>query len=336
MNWLPDGSGMIVLAEDEVPGTYQLWFLSTGDGVMRRITHDTSNYAGVSITADGNQMLTVQFVRAASIWVGPAREPARAQQVVPGPAGFDKLVWLSGDQLALDNEGSIWSVPATGGQLKRLTGNIGRAANPCVGSDGRYIFFILQHGDVPNLWRMDADGNNPVQLTKGWATLPSCSPNGNWVLFAGGPVENNKSSLWKIPVEGGEPVRLLEDSEGVGALSPDGKLLAYQFRDTRDGRSRLAVKPLEEGGTQKVFDDATAWNQIKWARDGRGLYYVSLRTGNLVYQPLAGGPPRTLVEHGKEYIFSLAFSPDGEQLAYVRGTNLNSLTLISDFKSRDE
>ena len=317
---------------DENRGTYQLWFLTSGS-VMRRITHDANNYTEVTVTGDGSQMLATQSARAAGIWVGRTSSPTQAQQVISGPAGYDWVTWLSDNQLALDNEGSIWSVPAAGGQLKQLTGNTGRATKPCVTGDGRYVIFIMQHENVPNLWRMDTDGNNLLQLTKSQAILPSCSRSRSSVLFAG--ATGDKVDLWKVSVEGGEPVKLIDECF-TGALSPDGKLLVYEFKDHGDGRARLAIKSLEEQGTQRVFDDATAWNQIRWAHDGRGFYYVSFRTGNLSYQPLTGGPQRTLIEHGKEYIFSLALSPDGEQLAYVKGTNLNNLVLISEFKSRAE
>ena len=331
VQWLPDGSGMIVIAEGEVLGAYQLWFLATGDHVMNRLTRDTANYTAVNITADGTQMLTSQFARDASIWVGPTSKPARAQPVLPGPAGFDKVAWLSRDQLVFDNEGSLWTAPSTGGQLRHLISNLTWANNPCVAADGRYVVFSLQDSNGWNIWRVDADGNNMVQMTKNGATEVSCSPNGNWVLFATGAI--NKWSLWREPVTGGEPSQIVEECNGPGALSPDGKLVAYEFRNSADPNTRIAVKSVDEkSGPLKVFDDSSAWNQIKWAPDGHGLYYISARTGNLVDQPLSGGPPRTLVEHGKEHIYSAAFSPDGEQLAYVKGTNLNSLVLISNFQ----
>ena len=84
---------------------------------MNRLTRDTANYTAVNITADGTQMLTSQFARDASIWVGPTSKPARAQPVLPGPAGFDKVAWLSRDQLVFDNEGSLW----TAGWMQTVT-----------------------------------------------------------------------------------------------------------------------------------------------------------------------------------------------------------------------
>jgi len=38
--------------------------------------------------------------------------------------------------------------------------------------------------DALNIWRVDADGSNPKQLTTGrFDTIPFCSPDGKWVYY---------------------------------------------------------------------------------------------------------------------------------------------------------
>jgi TolB protein len=59
---------------------------------------------------------------------------------------------------------------------------------------GRYIVFMGQTADRRDIYRMDADGKNLVNLTPGWAGLcadPAVSPDGQHIVFAsdkGGPV----------------------------------------------------------------------------------------------------------------------------------------------------
>jgi len=56
---------------------------------------------------------------------------------------------------------------------------------------GRYIVFSSNRAKAGafNIWRMDIDGGNPVQLTHGSGEVQAiCSPDGRWLVYSkGGP-----------------------------------------------------------------------------------------------------------------------------------------------------
>src|SRR5262249_30260779 len=58
--WLPDKSGLIVVADDESSGTKQIWHVAYPTGEVRRLTNDISGYHSVSISSDKCALVTLQ------------------------------------------------------------------------------------------------------------------------------------------------------------------------------------------------------------------------------------------------------------------------------------
>ena len=73
------------------------------------------------------------------------------------------------------------------------------ARYPHIGG-GKIVFSY--HGD---LWRVNDDGSNPMQLTDHVARdeFPRFSPDGKWIAFTSNRLGNN--DIWVMPTGGGEP-----------------------------------------------------------------------------------------------------------------------------------
>ncbi|HKP86841.1 MAG TPA: protein kinase, partial [Blastocatellia bacterium] len=71
LDWLPDGSGMIMSAVEEKPTSnhLQIWQVAYPGGAARRITNDLNNYEGVSLSSDSTAMVTVQSEANSNLWV---------------------------------------------------------------------------------------------------------------------------------------------------------------------------------------------------------------------------------------------------------------------------
>lgn len=110
-------------------------------------------------------------------------------------------------------------------------------------------------------------------------------------------------------------------------LDPDGGRVA--FVATSAGRGQVVVVELEEteagelsAGPELVVTSEPAprgaraygGGTFDWLPDGSGLVYAAV-DGGLWLQPLAGTPPRRVVEHGPAA--APAVSPDGTRVAYV-------------------
>jgi Tol biopolymer transport system component len=341
--WLPDGSGLVMTARDQSLVS-QLWLLSYPSGEVRRITNDLNSYADVSLDAQAHSLVSVQSeALTMSLWViGPDENSVRTKKIVS--AGALEVSWTpdgrlvygarSGDQM------NLWMVNSDGTELKQLTAftnslNVRATVSP----DGRYIVFASDRAGprTRNIWRVDIDGSNPVQLTSGEGeTWPIFSHDGRWVIYAA--IVSGKLTLRKVPVDGGDPVQLaVTVSFPVPSVSPDGKLISYTDRDERPGSPvRIVIIPFDGGDPVKTFDLPPNFEHagVRWTPDGRALMYVDNRDSvdNIWSQPLNGGAPRKITDFKSDQMGMFDWSRDGKQLAVWRGTQNSNVVLINDLR----
>ncbi len=59
--WLPDGSGLLVNAQESAgESSNQVFFVSYPSGEARRITSDLSSYSGLSLAPDGRSFVCIR------------------------------------------------------------------------------------------------------------------------------------------------------------------------------------------------------------------------------------------------------------------------------------
>jgi len=338
--WLPDHSGVILLAVDEGSGVHQVWELTYPDGELRRVTRDVHDYARLSVTADSKSLVTAQNDRETAVWVGPNAAPAElsaaAKAVTSNVSNIGavsstpegKIVFSQITNSAED----IWEMNADGSEARQLTANAGRNYYPTVSADGRYIVFISTRSGREQLWRIDRDGSHPAQLTNEnfFVAFPHCSPAGNLVVFAA-RASKTAWGVWNVPLQGGLPIKLGDSVETTPAISPDGRLVAYENFDQAVKRIKLYVQPLDGGPVTAIADSDVGYSNIRWTIDGKAIAYVSNNEGrtNIWAQPVEGGPPRKLTDFKNEWLMRFDWSRDGKQLICVRGRLTSDLFMIT-------
>lgn len=140
----------------------------------------------------------------------------------------------------------------------------------------------------------------------------------------------NTSSLWIANVATGQK-RLLTDCDAMWPTwSPSGARIAFWFQPPSAGRSDIATISRDGGEILVVSKDAsTNWNPV-WSPDGKFLYFVSDRGGNMGFWRVAidevtgkvlGEPEPVLTP--STYSRHLSFSRDGRRMIYVQ-TNQES------------
>ncbi len=338
VRWLADGNSLLTVISDPSQGFRgQLWYISFPGGEARRFTNDLMDYERYSIdlTRDRKTVVAVETTTASDLWVAPAGDASRARQITSGGPAISHLSWMPGSGIVYQNRnGELFAAPADGSSQTLLTPNERNNYQPEICGDGRFVVFQSYREERMNVWRMDADGSNPTQLTnEGFASFPTCSPDGKWVVYA----RLNDMSVWRVPIQGGTPthVQIQNRSSPLALTSPDGKLLAYTaWGTTLSSPSVLTVVPFDGGEPLYKFDLPPTATWFRWAPEGKALDYSLTRGGvsNIWRQPLAGGPLKQITNFKSEQIFSFDWSRDGKQLALARGTTSHDVILISNFR----
>lgn len=176
----------------------------------------------------------------------------------------------------------LWTMNADGLEAKQLTKDVGINQQPEFSTDGRFIVFSSDRGASAffNIWRMNGDGSDPVQVTNGNGEVqPVLSPDNKWIVYSRGSpyTSDDQKTLWKVPFDGGEPVQLIDKPSGGGNVSPDGKTVAFWIKpeEGEDAPMLLAIGSIDGGPPTKVFEvERTSNHPARWGPDGRHLYYI--------------------------------------------------------------
>jgi Tol biopolymer transport system component len=342
--WLRDGSGLVLSAEPELTSQgMQLWHLSYPEGAVRRITNDLNAYGTFSLglTADDNTLVTVQTEVIAQICVtAPHEDENRARKLSDRKyEGKFGLAWTPDGKIVYSTQvghsQNFWLMNADGTGNKQLTADASAKQDVAVSPDGRYLVFQSNRAGTWSLWRTDADGGNPKQLTNGDDKQPAFSPDGRWVVFVS--TWSGKWTLWKVGIEGGAPIQITDSASGLPAVSPDGKLIAYLYPDEQARYPhRVALIPFEGGQPVKRFDlpSVAPGSGLRWTPDGRALLYVDTRNNvsNVWSQPVDGGKPVQLTNFKTLGIDAYDLSPDGRHLVCSRWTSNSDVVLVKDFR----
>ena len=185
----------------------------------RKLVISTRSQTGPSISPDGS-MIAFESTRsgASEVWVSNV-DGSNAQQLTHfGSSDTGSARWSpDGKLLAFDSraggEANIWLVDPRGGVPHKLDTDIHDNSQPSWSHDGAWIYFVngADTGERA-VWKAPPNGGHALPITKGGATFPLASPDGQYVFFARG------SQLWRATVDGlkEEPVPGMPELSGWG------------------------------------------------------------------------------------------------------------------------
>jgi len=152
------------------------------------------------------------------------------------------------------------------------------------------------------------------------------SPDGQWVVFGGGP--GSQLDLWKMPASGGGEVIQLTSGPAMDvfpAWSPDGTQIA--FSSNREGSINLWTVPAAGGEPTRITADEDSvtskskfcgMSSVDWSPDGTQLAFSASKTGNndIWIIPVSGGGPARQLTSGPADDGNPEWSPDGTQISF--------------------
>lgn len=195
------------------------------------------------------------------------------------------------------------------------------ANDPQISPDGSQIAYVRQSMDIMqdrargNIWMVSADGRRHRPLLSGADSYssPRWSPSGDRLAYVSA-AEGRGPQIHLRWMDSGQAAMLTNLNEAPGGIawSPDGRQIAFSMFVPADGTT-LATPPAAPEGAEwaapvKVID------RLFYRADGRGY----LETGNTHIFVLSadGGTPRQLTSGDFNHGGSLAWSPDGETIAF--------------------
>ncbi|WAC14091.1 amidohydrolase family protein [Dyadobacter pollutisoli] len=167
--------------------------------------------------------------------------------------GTNMAIALSPDKatLAMDIQGTIWTLPITGGKAKAITDALGDCRQPTWSPDGTQIAFQSYRDGNFHIWKINKDGTGLKQITFGvyHDREPHWSPDGTAIAFSSD--RNGNYDIWKIVLKNDSLVRLTDHpgNDYFPAFSADGKSLAY----VSERSAAAGIYISDAGGQHQLF-----------------------------------------------------------------------------------
>jgi Tol biopolymer transport system component len=331
--WLPNGHDLIAPVQQagQTDDEMQLLEVCTRSGRTRNLTAGPYGYRGASLSRDGKQLLTVRRDKQTRFWFGETSNLSVGRTRAADSGQYDSVSWTdTGGLIAQANRGdgmNAWLIESPGKLPKMLTRGPHVNRDPVWIPHQNAIAVVSERNGTPGLWRFDlADGRYRL-LASGpeYIESPVCTPDGKTILYTSWNL--SKPSIWSVSTEPGSAPKPLLRNARYAVLSPDATRLAVeQLLDQKRPHWNVAVYEYPSLKFLQPLLLFPSGSDMKWSPDGRGLNYIATDdqgTSNIWFWPLSNGNPSRVTSFEEDQIFDYAWSPDGHQLACLRGRVLS-------------
>jgi len=240
-----------------------------------------------------------------------------------------------GDTIFFSWRGDLWKGSTEGGRIIRLTSHPAQESFPRLSADGKTLFYASNMSGVNQVYRMEVDGSEPVQLTfHSEGSIPiGVSDDGETVFTTG-----SRDGWWRwstrfFSISSKKPrsgERQLFNAYGSsGSVDSNGQRVLFsregmswsrkQYTGSKAGQIWLWEK---EGAkyTKLLGDGNFDVRYPVWAPDGSNFFYVSEENGtrNLWQYTLKTEKKRQLTSFEEDGVISPSISSDGTTIVFRR------------------
>ena len=303
----PDGKSLAFVRD--TLDVREIYVRPLSGGSPAQITFDHAEIQGITWTPQSDKLIFASSRQGqTSLWRISAKGGTPQRLPIAG-AGWAMRPALSrtGNRLAYTSvtySSSLWRASLAPDHkvirpLEKFISSTGLEEGPQYSPDGKHIVFQSTRTGYHEIWRADADGSNPIQLThfaKNLTGTPRWSPDSKWISFDSRPAGH--SEVFIINAEGGQPRQITqgESENGVASWSTDGKWLYLAsnrggtwevWKITPQGTSASQIT--HHGGFAALPSPDGKFLYFAKGRDVPGLWRVPVDGGEEV--KMFDGPP---------------------------------------------
>ena len=202
------------------------------------------------------------------------------------------------------------------------------------------IAFTSTRDGNPEIYIMDADGENQIRLTRHPEEdkMPSWSPDGKKIAFVS-MRHGGRNQIYMMDSDGRNVERL---TDGISALhpawSPDGRAIAYDDYENEGEDSKIYLIAPDGTNRRRLAGDIPSHDiEPAWSPDSQRIAFLSSRGiwGNEIYLMDADGANQQRLTRDGWDDRDPAWSPDGRKIAFAVIGDVNSFIVVMNADGTD-
>ncbi len=218
---------------------------------------------------------------------------------------------------------------------------LGRIGHFVLSPDGQWIAYtvtlydLAKNSENTDIYLVNSLGGHARQLTThpAYDGNPCWSPDGSLLAFIS--AREGKPQIYEIPMDGGEAIKMSAIPTGVDDFkwSPDGKYFAfttrvYPYVNSLDSSAMIDQQLKSRETKARIIDHLFYRHWDRWIDKKRRHVYVMPTAGGSPWDVTPGNYNTPTITLGSRSDY--CFSPDGEEIAFVRNIDVNTANSINN------